>query len=308
MLIANPIYDAVFKYLLEDMEITRGLLSVILGEEIETLEVKSQETATKSQKADLTILRYDFKAVIKTPTGEHKKILIELEKAKHLLDIMRFRRYLGENYGKADDYQDNGVTKTAPLDIITIYFLGFRLENVPYAVLKANNCYEDVLKGEKLKDAVKEPFVNLLNHEGYFIQIPRLKPELQTRLEKVLLVFRQVNREDSGHELDFKGQADDPLVAKMVHRLHFARADEELQRQILFEDEVESFILEKDLIIELANQRAEENARRAEESDRKAEELNRQAEESNRQAEKYARLLAELQQKLMDKGLDPDQI
>ena len=60
MLIANPIYDAVFKYLLEDMEITRGLLSVILGEEIETLEVKSQETATKSQKADLTILRYDF--------------------------------------------------------------------------------------------------------------------------------------------------------------------------------------------------------------------------------------------------------
>lgn len=31
MLIANPIYDVVFKYLLEDIEIARGLLTAILG-------------------------------------------------------------------------------------------------------------------------------------------------------------------------------------------------------------------------------------------------------------------------------------
>ena len=32
MIIANPIYDVVFKYLLEDVEIARELLSTILGE------------------------------------------------------------------------------------------------------------------------------------------------------------------------------------------------------------------------------------------------------------------------------------
>ena len=31
MIIANPIYDVVFKYLLEDADIARDLLSTILG-------------------------------------------------------------------------------------------------------------------------------------------------------------------------------------------------------------------------------------------------------------------------------------
>ena len=42
MIIANPFYDIVFKYLLEDVEITRELLSTILGEEVQSVEVKPQ--------------------------------------------------------------------------------------------------------------------------------------------------------------------------------------------------------------------------------------------------------------------------
>ena len=42
MIIANPIYDVVFKYLLEDVEIARELLSTILGEEVQSVEVKPQ--------------------------------------------------------------------------------------------------------------------------------------------------------------------------------------------------------------------------------------------------------------------------
>jgi len=34
MIIANPLYDVVFKYLLEDGEIARELLSIILEEEV----------------------------------------------------------------------------------------------------------------------------------------------------------------------------------------------------------------------------------------------------------------------------------
>jgi len=36
-LIANPIYDGVFKALMEDLEIARGFLSVVLGLVIESL-------------------------------------------------------------------------------------------------------------------------------------------------------------------------------------------------------------------------------------------------------------------------------
>ena len=42
MVIANPIYDTVFKYLMEDLDIAKGVLSIILNTEIVELNVKSQ--------------------------------------------------------------------------------------------------------------------------------------------------------------------------------------------------------------------------------------------------------------------------
>ena len=43
MQIANPIYDVVFKYLMEDAKIAKLLISSIIGEEIETLDFRPQE-------------------------------------------------------------------------------------------------------------------------------------------------------------------------------------------------------------------------------------------------------------------------
>jgi len=125
MIIANPIYDVVFKYLLEDIEIARDLLSTILGEEVVSLELKAQETASENT-WNIQILRLDFKAVIKKKDGSLFKVLIELQKSKQVFDVMRFRRYLGDNYRKEDQILDkDGLAVFRPLPIITIYFLGF---------------------------------------------------------------------------------------------------------------------------------------------------------------------------------------
>lgn len=61
MLIANPIYDAVFKYLLEDVDIAKGLLSAILDETIESLEVKPQEVTTETVSSSIRIFRLILK-------------------------------------------------------------------------------------------------------------------------------------------------------------------------------------------------------------------------------------------------------
>ena len=91
MIIANPIYDVVFKYLLEDIDIARELLSVILNEEIITLEVNPQERSNELADKKNKILRFDFKAVVKNKDGELKNVLMELQKAKPSFDIIRFR-------------------------------------------------------------------------------------------------------------------------------------------------------------------------------------------------------------------------
>ncbi|HMZ60948.1 MAG TPA: hypothetical protein PL048_19380, partial [Leptospiraceae bacterium] len=114
--LANPVYDTVFKFLLEDLVIARELISEIIHQEIISIEVRPQEsTVTVDRKETgiseknafqkesrehtpfLTVYRLDFLAEIKTSEGT-KKVLIELQKAKLSTDIMRFRKYLGEQY------------------------------------------------------------------------------------------------------------------------------------------------------------------------------------------------------------------
>ena len=80
MRIANPIYDAVFKFLMEDTEIARLFLGRIIGEEIVEIQVQPQEHARKSSAYLVVIFRLDFRAIIRTQSGEMKKVLIELQK------------------------------------------------------------------------------------------------------------------------------------------------------------------------------------------------------------------------------------
>ena len=238
MIIANPLYDVVFKYLLEDTEIARELISTILGENVLSIELKPQETVTESSASSVSILRFDFKAVIKTPSGEIKKVLIELQKAKQVFDVMRFRRYLGDNYRKEDDVlNEQGISEKRPLPIITIYFLGFHLDNIQNAIVKINRQYRDAITNEVIE--IKDDFVELLTHDSYLIQVLRLKAKTKTKLERVLQIFSSEFKTKDSHQLDFKGDVKDPLVKKMVDRLGRAIASDEMRDKMDVEDEID---------------------------------------------------------------------
>ena len=307
MIIANPIYDVVFKYLLEDVEIARELLSTILGEEVQSVEVKPQETSTETS-GDIRILRFDFKAVIKKPNGEINKVLIELQKAKKAFDVMRFRRYLGDNYRKEDDViNDKGESEKLPLPIITIYFLGFPLNSIQSGVVKINREYRDVVTQEILD--IKEDFVELLTHDSYLIQVRKLAKAARNKLERVLHIFSPIYQSTSDkHQVDFQGDTNDPLVKKMVDRLGRAIASEEIRDKMDVEDELdriferemnkkdeiiaekeeiiaekEEIIAEKDKLLVEEKKHAEELKKRAEEEIQKNLELQKQIEELKKQ-------------------------
>lgn len=300
MLIANPIYDVVFKYLLEDIEIARGLLSTILGEEIIGLELKPQESAAENPAGSINILRFDFKAIIKTKTGTPKKVLIELQKAKQMFDVTRFRRYLGDNYRKEDDVlNDNNEVEKRPLPIVTIYFLGFPLDNIKNAVVKINREYRDVVTQELLE--VKEEFVELLTHDSYLIQIRLLAGKSKTKLEKVLRVFSPEFKTKDKHQLEFLGDLNEPLVQKMVERLGRAIASEEIRDKMdvedeidrIFERELKKVAIEKDKIIEAKDLELEAKDQELEAKDQ---ELEAKEQELEVEKQKAAQLLKELEE------------
>lgn len=55
MQIANPIYDVVFKYLMDDNMVARMLISKIIGQEIETLDYQPLENKVELERQTITI-------------------------------------------------------------------------------------------------------------------------------------------------------------------------------------------------------------------------------------------------------------
>ena len=241
MIIANPIYDVVFKYLLEDTEIARELLSTILGVNIVQLSVKPQETLVKDKSGEIKIFHLDFKAVIDLDNGEQKTVLIELQKAKKSHDILRFRKYLGENYTKEEvKKNDKGLLVSYALEIVTIYILGFELQGVDRPVLKVNRKYTDAITQEEV--AANDDFINKLTHESYTIQIPRLRHDQRNKLEEVLEIFSQDYVTNDLHNIDFKKESSVPLVKKMVKRLSKAASNEKIKKTMEAEDMIDRLI------------------------------------------------------------------
>lgn len=245
MLILNPIYDVAFKYLLEDLEIAKGLLSKIIGEEITDLSVRPQETTTTSERFLITILRLDFKAVIRTQSGGQKKILIELQKGKFPNDIMRFRKYLGENYRKPDILEESAPPYETALPITTIYFLGFPLPTVPTPVLKVNREYIDLITDQKIE--AKDPFIEQLTHDSFIIQISRLGKKDRTELEHILTVFNQIHITEDPKILQISSEevGDHELLLKMTDRLRRGATEEDILRNIEAGEQVDRMIESK---------------------------------------------------------------
>jgi hypothetical protein len=240
MKIANPIYDVVFKYLMENNEIAKDILSAILNEEIVSVELQSQEF-TETSATGIQVFRLDFKAIIRTKLGDLKTSLIEIQKTKGGFKIGRFQTYLGFNYMKSHIIlKENEQPKDERYPITAIYFLGFRLKNVKIPVLKVERQYFNAVSNRKLN--VKEDFVEKLSHDLYAIQIPRLKMHIGTELEQILDVFNQKKYKTSdSHILEYTGTTNDPRIARVVK--HLGRAivsNPDLLHAMVMEDLMEA--------------------------------------------------------------------
>ncbi len=245
VLIANPIYDTVFKYLMQNLDIAKGIISLIINEEIDYINFGSQETYTRTDEDRVTFFRLDFVAGIREKNGGHKKVLIELQKTNLRSDVARFRRYVAEHYKRAEDIiEANGMVQNKHVPIITIYILGFRLSKTLPAVIKVDRKYIDVLGRREIFE--RNDFIECLTHNSYVIQAPALGSDMKTGLEWVLSIFQQINFvSDDQHFVksytyDYKEGSgtlpDRRLMKKILRRLQQAAADKETWKTLRNEE------------------------------------------------------------------------
>jgi len=301
MQIANPIYDVVFKYMMEDNAVAKIVVSSIIGEEVLELVPKPQEHTREKDKEkikggipNLTVYRLDFSAKIKLPDGQYKVIVIEMQKADLPTDIMRFRRYLGEQYIDSENRIADDDEIEA-MQIYAIYFLGKELGIYDTPVLSISPEVKDVSTGEIVGDSSK--FIDGLNHKSWIVQISCLKARRRNELEQLLSVFDQSNRTSDNHILNV-GEEDFPEKFRpLIRRLKGAASDSVVKKQMKEEDEIFKYLRdaarieankllkEKDKTIEESKKTIEESKKTIEESKKTIEESKKTIEESKKTIE-----------------------
>jgi hypothetical protein len=250
MVIANPIYDVVFKRMMENERVAKFFIGTLLGQTIEHIEVKPQEYTYEGEfeendpkkyeiieerirkRYNIWVYRLDFIATIKTETGEYQKVLIEIQKAKNQIDLMRFRNYLAEQY-KKEDLVNN---KKAILPITTIYILGFKLPEIETACIKVERNYKDLINNKIINQ--KSDFVEKLTHDSYIVQVDRITNNYSTKLDKLLSLFEQQHFiDDKKITKEFIHELDNDDIKLTTDILHFAGTNPEERKKIETEQE-----------------------------------------------------------------------
>ena len=251
--VANPLYDAVFKYLMEDDRIAKTILTALLKKKVIDVKIRRNEYANLTRRESISMFRIDFAATVLDDDNQPHLMLIELQKTWLPTETLRFRRYLALQYNNEENMLKKEHEKYA-IPMVAIYLLGHRVGKIEEPVIYVNH-HAYNYDGKKVEEGIPDPFVESLQHDSIIVQIPLLHGRVNNRLEKVLCLFDQTNVADNKKviKVDDKQFEGDNDMEYIVRRLQSAAADPDMRYQMNAEDEFfkelearDSLIMEKD--------------------------------------------------------------
>lgn len=250
--VANPIYDSVFKYIMEDERIAKTMLSALLKKEVVHVTVRPHEYSNTTRDT-LSMFRIDFAATVREREGDVEKdrvVLIELQKTWLNTETLRFRQYLGAQYSNKNNIRE-ADEKGFAYPMVAVYLLGHKVGNIKEPIVYVNHDVFDY-NGNIVKEGSEEPFVESLTHNSIIVQIPLLHGNVNNRLEKVLSVFDQTQVEGNTQQvlkIDEDKYADDNDMLYVLHKLTAAAANSEMRQDMNVEDEYYKAIEDRDTAI-----------------------------------------------------------
>ena len=265
--IANPIYDSVFKYLMEDERIAKTLLSALLKKEVVALEMRRNEY-TNGVRDNISMFRIDFGAHVKEPDGTIRLVLIELQKTWLETETLRFRQYLGAQYSNPENVPSENNKDGYAIPMVAIYLLGHRVGDINVPVLYVKHKAYDY-DGNVVTDGIPDPFVESLIHDSIIVQIPLLHGQVNNRLEKVLSVFDQSQKNGSDrHVLNVNDTPfdDDDDMQYLLRRLLMAAANAQLRQDMNVEDEYFKALEDRDTALMMKDKKLAEQAEQLEQN------------------------------------------
>ena len=330
--VANPIYDSVFKYIMEDERIAKTMLSALLKKEVVHVTVRPHEYSNTTRDT-LSMFRIDFAATVREREGNEIKdriVLIELQKTWLNTETLRFRQYLGAQYSNKNNIRE-AEDKGFAYPMVAVYLLGHRVGNIKEPIVYVNHDVFDY-NGNVVEDGNMEPFVESLTHNSIIVQIPLLHGNVNNRLEKVLSVFDQTLVDGDTQQvlkIDEDKFADDNDMLYVLHKLTAAAANSEMRQDMNVEDEYYKAIEDRDTAImqrdkmlkerdckmaQMDERLSQQNERLSQQNERLSqqnEQLSQQSEQLSQQSEQLSQQSEQLRnmaKALFVNGLSVEQI
>ena len=329
MLIANPIYDTIFKFLMDDNESAKIILSTLLNVDIEEL------TATTTIQSYLgedeknwgfgKLSHLDYAAQVLKPDGSKENILIELQKADLPSDFYRFRLYITEKFKKSHStIKKENTTIHTPLKFIPIFILNFEIENeICDLVIQTNKMVKGVLKDTILQNPVS--FLDDLMYDLTIVQIPhitnidveKIKDDAhKLELYKLFKLFDQnAKTQNDEYKLEIKEKIPSKYT-RLVKRLQHEHLNSfEIKNQLIEEDtrildiknmlnqkiQFQKTIEEKEKTIEENTKTIEEKEKTIEEKEKTIEKIEKNIEEKEKTIEEKEKTIEEKEKTIEEK-------
>lgn len=302
-LIANPIYDAVFKFMMEDEKVAKLLLSALLKKEILELEMRPTEQSTVQQ-GRISMLRLDFSARIRNNDGTEVLVLIELQKTWLATETLRFRQYLGTQYLSKNNMRSESDAGYG-LPIISIYILGHILGDLkePVVYVRRYLDYDDRVIEQS------DPFIESLTHDSIIVQIPYLQGRTRNHLERLLNVFDQdYCTHDDDHLLEIDEDKFTANEFPIINRLFKAIVTADVRRSMELEDQILSEIEKRDTIIMRKEQEIVQNKQALEQKEQVIEQNKQALEQKEQVIEQKDRMLQDMVLMLTETGVPIEEI
>ena len=305
--IANPIYDSVFKYMMQNNKVCIVLLGALLKKEVVEIEIVNNEIV-KSNLKKFAVLRLDFLAKVKNDDGTFEMVSIELQKSEKSTEIARFRRYLAKLYDerayihKMVRQKDRRgkvkrVEKEIPLHIVAIYILGHAITKTAEPVIY-NFPHPVDADGNPIENIDKCDFFLGLTHNTIIVQIPYLRSKAQNYVEEILDIFDQSKKIPNNKHFmligDIEGKPEGYGV--IVRQLASAAADKQVKIDMDFEDEYAEDIEDRIELEEILEEQKELLSKKDEQLSQKDEQLSQKDEQLSQKDEQLSRQQERLSQ------------
>jgi hypothetical protein len=296
LIIPNPIYDVVFRYLMEDPDSALIVISTLINEKIKKLHLEPLTHSEKNEnqakieiqdpktKDDIHLFHLDFSAVIELPDGSEEMIMIELQKASEPEDIFRFKRYISKNFQKKQEKEITDPKTQAietinkPIRLIPIFILNFRIENeINDLLIKTNRIKTGIFKNKNLQK--HNEFIDNLSYDILVVQLPNLQniveddykdDEYKQKLYTLLKLFDQKSKvKDNEHRLRVIRKFFPGFLDRVIKRIQAASINNpNLEEQMFAEDEYLKTLIKRDNKITLLEDLLDKKAKALEDKDK----------------------------------------